>query len=182
MLINKAIIMATQAHEKQSRKGTNIPYILHPLEAGTISQSILSDLIKDDKDIVSASILHDTIEDTELTEDFLRVHFTDRIVDLVVSQSEDKSKSWQERKEHTIQLLNKTNDLDIKIVHLADKLSNMRAIARDYNILGNELWDRFNKGESHQKWYYTSLCNEMNELKDTNAYKEFKFLINKVFE
>jgi len=53
-IINKAIVLATTAHAKQKRKGTNIPYIFHPLEAGVISSQIIYD-----EDIVCAAILHD---------------------------------------------------------------------------------------------------------------------------
>ena len=59
-VIEKAIMFATQAHEGQVRKGTDRPYIVHPLEVGRIVASMT-----EDEEIISAAILHDTIEDCD---------------------------------------------------------------------------------------------------------------------
>jgi len=96
-MINKAILFATKAHAGQFRKGTNTPYILHPLEAGIIVSHI-----KNDEDLICAAILHDVVEDTDITTEIVKEEFNERIADLVVSESEDKSKSWKERKGHIL--------------------------------------------------------------------------------
>ena len=57
-MIDRAIAFATQAHEGQVRKGTSRPFILHPLEVGKIVASMT-----EDQEVISAAILHDTIED-----------------------------------------------------------------------------------------------------------------------
>ena len=57
-MINKAIEFATRAHAGQFRKGTSRPYIVHPIEVG----DIVSTMTKDEE-IISAAVLHDTIED-----------------------------------------------------------------------------------------------------------------------
>ena len=59
-MINKAIEFATKAHEGQMRKGTKRPYIVHPMEVGDIVSSMTRD-----EEIISAAVLHDTIEDCE---------------------------------------------------------------------------------------------------------------------
>lgn len=79
-VIEKAIMFATQAHEGQVRKGTDRPYIVHPLEVGRIVASMT-----EDEEIISAAILHDTIEDCEeITEEVICREFTKRVAEFVV--------------------------------------------------------------------------------------------------
>ena len=131
-LINKAVIFAALAHEKQKRKGTDLPYILHPMEAAVIVSQI-----KYDSDLICSALLHDVAEDSHISYASIAAIFNKKIADLVFFQSEDKSRSWKERKQHTINELSKLKDDDIKIVCLADKLANMRAISRDYHTIGD---------------------------------------------
>lgn len=176
-MINKAISFASLAHSNQKRKGSDTPYVLHPLEAGIIVSQI-----KYDEDLICAAILHDTVEDAKVGYEALKIIFNERITELVKAQSEDKSKSWQERKQHTIDYLNSVEDEDIKIVALGDKLSNMRAINSDYIKLGEKFWERFNvKEKSKHGWYYMSLMNSLKSLDKYMEYQEFKELVLKVF-
>jgi myo-inositol-1(or 4)-monophosphatase len=177
MLINKAIMLATLAHEKQKRKGTDIPYILHPMEAAVIVSQI-----RYDSDLICSALLHDVAEDSAMSYDSIADMFNKRIADLVFFQSENKSKSWKERKQHTINKLKELEDEDTKIVCLADKLSNMRAISRDVGTLGDELWERFNVSDrKEQGWYYMGLRDSLASLEKYQLYQEFKELVNKIF-
>ena len=106
-MINKAIIFATKAHTGQFRKGTNTPYILHTLEAGIIVSQI-----KSDEDLICSAILHDVIEDTDITFEMVKKRFNERIAHIVASESEDKSKSWKERKGYTLESLTKEKSED----------------------------------------------------------------------
>ena len=100
-MVERAIAFATKAHEGQFRKGTTRPYIVHPLEVGRIVATMT-----DDEEIISAAILHDTVEDCEgVTVERLTREFSDRVANLVAQESEDKSKSWYERKSATIERL-----------------------------------------------------------------------------
>ena len=176
-MIHKAIMFATLAHEKQKRKGTDIPYIFHPMEAALIVSQI-----KHDSDLICSALLHDVAEDSHISYESISAMFNKRIADLVFFQSEDKSKSWKERKQHTITELSKLQDEDVKIVCLADKLSNMRATSRDFHTLGDGLWERFNVSDkTEQGWYYKGLCDSLSSLEMYQPYQEFKELVNKVF-
>ena len=176
-MINKAIMFATISHSNQYRKGTNIPYILHPLEAGIIVSQI-----KYDENLICAAILHDITEDVHVSYETLEVMFGKRIADLVKSQSEDKTKSWNERKKHTIESLREEKDEDIKIVCLGDKLSNIRSLYKDYEIEKEKLWQRFNvKDKNMHAWYYKGLVESLSSLNDYKEYEEYKELVYKVF-
>ena len=89
-MINKAIEFATKAHQGQMRKGTKRPYIVHPMEVGDILSSMTRD-----EEIISAAVLHDTIEDCEgVSERILAQEFSERVAYMVARESEDKSRTW----------------------------------------------------------------------------------------
>ena len=175
-MVQKAIDFATKVHEGQYRKGTDRPYIVHPMEVGKIVSTMTQD-----EEIISAAILHDTIEDTGVTYEDLKQEFGTRVADLVAAESEDKSKTWIERKGHTLEHL-KTASQAEKILTMADKLSNIRSMARDYLLVGEELWQRFNmKDREKQAWYYTSMIDLLKDLNETPEYQEYVRLCGKVF-
>lgn len=72
--------------------------------------------------LFSAALLHDTIEDCQgITREVLAQEFSERVAALVAQESEDKSKTWFERKSHTIEHL-KYAPYEVRIDGLADKL------------------------------------------------------------
>lgn len=177
-MIDRAIEFATKAHEGQLRKGTKRPYIVHPVEVG----DIVSTMTKDEE-IISAAVLHDTIEDCEgITQRVLAQAFSERVANMVAKESEDKSRSWMERKTATIEYL-RGAPREIQMIGLADKLSNMRDIDRDYPVYGEELWNRFRMKEKETiGWYYKGVRDALAGAFDgVDAYKEYCRLIEKNF-
>lgn len=181
-MINEAIRFATAVHANQTRKGTEIPYILHCLEAGTIAASMSTEDGQVNEDVVAGAILHDTIEDAGVSYGALKLIFNDNIADLVQSQSEDKTKGWMERKKHTIHLLKMNESRNVEVATLSDKLSNMRSIYRDYKNDGEKLWSKFNAGKKSQHWYYNAIAEALSQVIETDEYKEYRELIRKTFE
>ena len=182
-LLDRAIIFAVKAHHNTERRGKGFPYIVHPMEAVEIVATITSD-----QELLAAAVLHDTIEDTNVTVEELRAEFGDRIANLVHAESDQftegvsEEDSWHDRKQAAIDRLASAPH-DAKIVALGDKLSNMRAIARDYAIKGDALWQIFHVTDKTQhEWHYRGLAASLRELSDTFAYKEFVSLINQVFK
>ena len=114
----------------------------------------------------------------------VREIFGDDVAELVASNSEDKSKSWDERKLHTITEL-ATADVRVKMLIMADKLSNIRSIAYDYAIKGDDLWIRFNAPKEKQTWYYDGILDALYDLQDIpqceKAYWEITGLFKDVF-
>ena len=74
--IEKAVLFATKAHAGTCRKGTDRPYILHPVEAMSIVMKF-----SDDEDLLAAAVLHDTVEDTSVTIERLEKEFGSQIED-----------------------------------------------------------------------------------------------------
>ena len=181
-IVDRAIIFATKAHSGKLRKGSQLPYIVHPLEALAIVATITSD-----KELMAAAALHDVVEDTRYEIYEIRHEFGDRVADLVDSETSRDIEgvshvdSWHQRKQVAIDRLAAASR-DSQIVALGDKLSNMRLIAHDYATLGDEIWNRFNvKNKADHAWRYHSLVNALSDLSGTEAYKEFCMLVEKVF-
>lgn len=174
--IIEAARFAEKAHHGAVRKGTNVPYITHPLEA-----AVIVGLITDDEELIEAALLHDTMEDAGVTYEELLVRFGRRVADLVAEESEDKTKTWLERKSRTLEHL-KNASHDIRILTLADKLSNIRTTARDYMLVGERIWERFNvKEKEKHAWYYTSIIGLLREFEGTAEYREYVELCRRVF-
>lgn len=175
-LIEKAIIVASKAHDGQYRKLTNIPYITHPLGVGLILMNINARM-----ELVAAGILHDTVEDTELTLKDIKDGFGDEVAELVDGCSEpDKSLSWEARKEHTISFLRAASD-DIRTVVCADKLHNIRSIIHDYDKQGEQVWDRFNRGKEKQEWYYRNIIKSLGHASTFPLLEELKQEVDILF-
>jgi myo-inositol-1(or 4)-monophosphatase len=181
-LLDRAIIFAVRAHAGTERRGKGFPYIVHPLEAVEIVATMTRD-----QELLAAAALHDTVEDTDVTIEQIRAEFGDRIASLVASESDtfeagvSEEQSWHARKQAAIDRLARASH-DAKIVALGDKLSNMRAIARDYARQGDALWSLFHaKDPKDHEWHYLGLAASLSELRDTFAYREFEQLIRQVF-
>ena len=181
-VLDRAIIFAVKAHSGTERRGKGYPYIVHPMEAVEIVATMTSD-----QELLAAAALHDTVEDTDVTVDQIRDEFGDRVAELVASESDEmpsgvsEEDSWHLRKRAAIDRLSKASH-DAKIVALGDKLSNMRAIARDYAVQGDALWNIFHaKDPKDHEWHYRGLADALRELEGTPAFREFERLINQVF-
>ncbi len=182
-LLDRAVIFAVKAHANTERRGKGFPYIVHPMEAVEIVATMTPD-----QEMLAAAILHDTVEDTDVTAEEIRREFGDRIADMVVSESDvftpgvSEEESWRSRKQAAIDRLGRASR-DSKMVALGDKLSNMRAIARDYKEKGDALWSIFHApgGKSDHEWHYRGLAGAMAELEQYSAYQEFVSLIDQVF-
>ncbi len=181
--LNEAIKFATDCHAGQIRKLAMTPYIMHPLEVSAIISTMTND-----EDIMIAGLLHDTVEDCDLDPMIIREKFGKRVSALVQSETEDKlsnrpsSETWMERKEESLLMLRYTKDRDVKILWLADKLSNIRSFYREYLKSGDEIWLTLNqKDKKMQEWYYRTIAELLSDLSDTVAYKEYTLLVDKIF-
>lgn len=121
--LTKAYHLAAQWHAAQKRKGAaGEPYINHLTEVAELVA-----LAGGDTDVIIAAILHDAIEDVGVTREQIASHFGDRIADLVVEVTDDKSLPKQERK--TLQVLHAPHKSPgAKLIKVADKTSNLRSM------------------------------------------------------
>jgi len=183
-VLEEALIFAVQAHEGQYRKLSHIPYILHPAEVAAIIATMT-----ESEETMAAGALHDTVEDCNVDPKEIRERFGPRVAALVQSETEDKlsdrppAETWKERKEDSLLMLKLTKDKDVKILWLADKLSNIRSFYRTYLVKGNDVFSTLNqKDPAMQGWYYKTIAEYLSELCDTAAYREYTDLVSKIFD
>lgn len=182
-IISKAMHFAIDAHKGERRKGDGEPLVLHAMEAA----SVVATLTKDET-VIAAAVLHDTVEDSDVTLDIIRTEFGSRVAELVAAETENKRKdvpadiSWKIRKEEAIEVLKNTNDTAVKMIFLGDKLSNMRSFYNLKQRLGNKMWERFNQKNSEEHhWYYRTIADNLKDFADTLAFKEYDGLVSLVF-
>ena len=172
--INLALKIAAKVHQGQNRKGTDIPYISHPVAVGMI----ISQYTNDETTIV-AGILHDILEDVNpdiYSETDMRRDFGDEITDIVKDVSEPKTAGqpkllWKERKKSYLKRLGSSYYIETYFVVAADKIHNLLKglqlsqihnltdILKDYDQFGNEIWHRFNASKWDILQYHRAVFN-----------------------
>lgn len=182
-IISKAMHFAIDAHKGERRKGDGEPLVLHAMEAA----SVVATLTKDET-VIAAAVLHDTVEDSDVSLDTIRAEFGGRVAELVAAETENKRRdipadiSWKIRKEEAIEVLKNTNDTAVKMIFLGDKLSNMRSFYNLKQRLGDKMWERFNqKNSKEHHWYYRTIADNLRDFADTLAFKEYDGLVSLVF-
>lgn len=124
-LLIRAAIFAANKHRDQRRKDAAAsPYINHPL---ALADVLANEGGVDDVEVLCAALLHDTIEDTQTTPDELRREFGDRVANIVLEVTDDKSLPKAERKR--LQIVHAGHaSFEARLVKLADKICNLRDI------------------------------------------------------
>ena len=181
-VFEEATLFAIEAHKGQTRKMSNTPYILHPLEVAAIAGTMTDEL-----EVLAAAVLHDTVEDCNVDPYVIRDKFGSRVYALVMAETEDKMldislvDSWKTRKQDSLIVLENTKDRGVKILWLSDKLSNMRSFYRESEKSGGEFLTHLHqKDPKLQYWYFSSIAKLLeSELGDTDAYREYVYLLEK---
>jgi (p)ppGpp synthase/HD superfamily hydrolase len=127
-LVEKALTFATKAHEGQVRKYTGVPYIVHPIEVMEIVKSV-----SDDAAMHAAALLHDVVEDTDVTIQEIQREFGEDVAGLVddltdVSKPEDGNRKLRKGLDRAHSALASDRAQTIK---LADMISNGRDILKN---------------------------------------------------
>jgi (p)ppGpp synthase/HD superfamily hydrolase len=152
-----ALRFAAKLHAKQTRKGSDTPYIAHLL---AVTAFVLEHGGTEDEAI--AALLHDAVEDQggKRTLRRIRKRYGRRVARIVKGCSDTDTDTdtqekppWIERKTAYIDHL-RTASPSVRLVAAADKLHNARSVLTDYRALGDELWSRFSVGRDGSLWFY----------------------------
>lgn len=143
--MRSAITLALRTHElhqKQKRKGKDVPYIVHPLIVGMLlARAGAPD------DVIAAGILHDTVEDSHplvpVTRATIEKKFGEHIADLVMSVTENKRlQVWEVRKEESIERIGSYSHESV-LLKSADVLANVTELIHDIEQEGMKVLERF---------------------------------------
>ncbi len=154
-LVDLATKIAIRAHWDQKRKSDGSPYIAHPF---AVALMLRKHGFRDE--VVAAGVLHDVLEDTAVPKAELEAAVGPEVVAMVVALSEDKSKSWEERKREYIAQVVASSD-EVKAISTADKLSNLSDTLAQCRENPEEFWKKFTRGLPEQRWYYRTFINDI---------------------
>ena len=181
--VDRALALSSLAHADKTRKGTLIPYVMHPVHVAMILQRYGYG-----EPLVIAALLHDVIEDTRFGHWPLQAHlahtfqgadlpmgvpagtfrqavlafiareFGHEVLDLVQAVTEPKNdggpeRTWRERREHQLAHLEHATT-EVAALKAADLLHNIVSVVRDLSRDGPRVMDRFNAAPSESLWYY----------------------------
>lgn len=151
-----ALVFASKAHRNQVRKGTDIPYIVHPIHVSLL-------LIRHgfNETLSIAALLHDVVEDCDVTLQELKQRFGEEAAALVDAVTEPKGSGgeelpWEVRKAHKLAHL-RTAGPDVAALKAADAIHNARSILIDYHQVGDQVWERFKRGPEQTLDYYDEI-------------------------
>jgi (p)ppGpp synthase/HD superfamily hydrolase len=152
----KAFAYAARLHARQTRKGTNKPYIGHLMSVASIAIAYGGD-----EEMAIAALLHDVVKDAGGSKRFreIRKKFgkrVARIVDGCTDTDQDPKPPWLQRKKDYIARVSGEAE-DTRLVSAADKLSNVRDILEDVRADGVGAFERFTGKKEGTLWYYRTL-------------------------
>ena len=146
-LIEKAMRVAVRAHQGQTRKESDLPYISHPfMVAFKLSKYDFPDTV------VAAALVHDVLEDTDVSTDVLREELGEEVLRIVTSVTNDDSLSWDEKKMKYVETVRSASEA-AKAVATADKVHNLESLIIAYQEKGVDIWKNFNRGKEKKIWF-----------------------------
>lgn len=174
-----ALTFATQLHAEQTRKGSEVPYIAHLLG---VASTVLEHGANEDEAI--AALLHDAIEDQggAATREEIRRRFGDTVTEIVdgCTDSDTTPKPpWRQRKEAYIAHI-PTASASVLLVSAADKLYNARSVLKDYRLIGDAVWERFQGGKNGSLWYYRAVVDALRSTGSSPLFDELERVVSEL--
>ena len=178
-----ALCMAVGLHRNHARKGTSIPYASHLLAVAAL---VLEHGGTEDQAI--AALLHDAVEDQSGGDPAglkreIEQRFGRAVLDVVLACSDSEvsidKPNWEERKQRYIDHI-RSAPAEVRLVSLADKTHNARAILRDHKAIGDEVWKRFNRPKDKILWYYEELMEAFRGRGNPVLYEEFETMVAEI--
>jgi (p)ppGpp synthase/HD superfamily hydrolase len=150
--IKKAIQFAARKHHGHMRISSNpetpLPYVTHLFSVALL---VAEDGAHDD--VVTAALLHDTLEDTKTTREEIVAAFNERVAELIEAVSEDKGLEWKERKIEYLAQIEK-GDADALLIAIADKVDNVESRIEEYEEAGPAFFDKWPRPNADYLWFY----------------------------
>jgi (p)ppGpp synthase/HD superfamily hydrolase len=157
-LLADALAFALDAHGDQLRKGTRIPYVSHVIRVCGLVLEHGGDARQ-----AAAGLLHDTIEDCDVTEAELRARFGGDVARMVRALSDvlegdtaQRKSPWLRRKRRYVAQLARV-PRRARLVAACDKLDNLRSIVEDVAANGIRTLRRFSSSPRQLRWYYEAV-------------------------
>jgi len=170
-IIEKAVRVSVAAHKDQTRKGDDLPYIIHPfMVAIKLAKYNFPDTV------IAAALTHDVLEDTEFPEDKLMDELGDEVLEIIKAVTNDDSLPWEEKKSKYVETVRNGSD-GAKAVAVADKIHNLESLLIAYEAQGSELWKKFNRGKEQKLWFEIEVLKMLKETWQHPLIEEYEKLL-----
>lgn len=173
-LLEKAHRLMIRAHGKQVRKTDGSPYVAHPM---MVAKKLARLNFPDE--VIAAAMIHDVLEDTDITEQQLRQELGNEVVDIILPLSEDKKLDWEDRKKKYISDV-KNASIATKAVSIADKIHNLESVIETHKTMGPAIWTKFNRGKEQKMWFEREMLKAFQESWDHPMIAEYEKLLKQV--
>ncbi len=176
--IEQAIRAASVLHKDQVRRGsTPFPYVTHLYAVGMLVADYT-----DDEDTIVAALLHDTLEDTDYTQEELHDDFGATVAGIVKSitepgTSDDDKTKWKDHKKEYIKQLKDASEAAL-LVAAADKIHNMRCIVEEYYEAPSRFLADFGSALEERVLMYQEISNILNRNLKNAILTEFNHVFN----
>jgi len=173
-LVKKARELATRAHQGQTRKTDNTPYITHPIAVAERLRRLGFS-----EEIQAAALVHDVVEDTKVSSEELRKELGDFVADMVAALTNDDSLSWEDKKKKYIETVRAGSE-GVKAVATMDKIHNAQSLLEAHAKLGPLVWEKFNRGKQKKMWFEEEMLKMLRETWQHSLVEEYAVLVEKM--
>ena len=173
-LIEKAIRIIVTAHANQKRKNDGSPYVVHPL---MVAIKLMKYNFSDE--VIAAALVHDILEDTDISEQELRDNLGNGVVDLVKMVTNDNFLSWEDKKNKYIETVRNGSE-EAKAISIAGKIHNAENFLFTYNQIGSEIWKKFSRGKEKKMWFEEEMLKMFKETWSHPMINEYEKLVEQM--
>jgi (p)ppGpp synthase/HD superfamily hydrolase len=154
---DEALALAARAHRHQTRKGDDVPYLVHPVHV-----SVILLLNGFPCDVAIAGLLHDVVEDQGIPLSDIELGFGHAVANMVAALTERKrengiERTWENRKQEALDQLEEAGT-DAVAVKAADVLHNTQTLAWQLHRQGPSAWSHYSRGPDESLWYARSVA------------------------
>lgn len=173
-VIERALRLAVRAHAGQTRKTDDTPYITHP-----VAVALYLTQRGADERTVAAALVHDVLEDTEVTSDALRAELGEEVYAIVAALTHDDTLSWEDKKLAYIESVRRGSTA-VKLVALADKIHNLKCLIEAFEQEGDSVWRHFNRGYEKKVWFEEAMVAMFRESWEHPCVEEYAELLKRL--
>ena len=175
-IIEKALRLAAVAHQKQTRKEIDLPYIIHPvMVAMKLEKHGFSEIV------IAAALVHDVLEDTDVSKETLVGALGAEVVSLIEPTTHDNTLSWDEKKIKYIELVRGASE-EVKAISVADKIHNAECLLFAHAAEGRDVWKYFKAGRDKKIWFEEAMLTMLRETWKHPLVDEYGLLVEKLRE
>ena len=172
-ITEKAVRVSVAAHKEQTRKGDNLPYIIHPfMVALKLAKYNFSDIV------IAAALTHDVLEDTNFGEEKLKAELGEEVLEIVKAVTNDDSLPWEEKKKKYVETV-RNGPEGAKAVAVADKIHNLESLIIAHAEQGPALWKKFNRGKEQKLWFENEVLKMLKQTWKHPLVDEYESLLEK---